>query len=226
MESRVLKYMCLCPTEEEAKKQFHNFAKRMHPDAGGSNEEFQILNEEYDYVIAHMKEKQTTPSTVNSAEECYNKKSDEIREKIRSILDRYGITFEVIPFNTDSQEEVSLPVKGVVILEDAPIKQVLNIEQEIFAACDPLTVKVKFKYGRRKPHNIFTYKEYNITCIDFTNDDWNIAKDVIDKRRNAGQVQKPLSDNQKKWERYFLRRTSVVDVLPIEKTAALIPVII
>ncbi len=37
----------------EAKKIYKNLARKLHPDVGGSTEEFKILNDVYNYVLEH-----------------------------------------------------------------------------------------------------------------------------------------------------------------------------
>ena len=41
------------PTLESLKKAYRSWSKKLHPDLGGSTEEMQILNNEFDYIITN-----------------------------------------------------------------------------------------------------------------------------------------------------------------------------
>lgn len=82
---------------EELKKQYKKLAIQHHPDLGGSNEEMQAINNEYDTLFNHLKnvhinsEGEVYTSTQDSAET-----PEEFREIINRIISINGITIELI----------------------------------------------------------------------------------------------------------------------------------
>ena len=46
-----MKYLMNCKTLEELKKAYRAFTKKLHPDCGGTKEEMQQLNDEYEKMF-------------------------------------------------------------------------------------------------------------------------------------------------------------------------------
>ena len=88
---------------EELKKAYKSWAKKLHPDVGGSNEEMKILNNEFDYLISHnIFHKSSAKSTTKTQEQAqkeqreWDQYSGKLGEIIRSIIHIENITIEVI----------------------------------------------------------------------------------------------------------------------------------
>ena len=90
-----MKYLTDIKTLEDLKKAYHAWAVKLHPDLGGSVEEMQELNNEYDSLFSRVKNKHT-----NSKGETYEKETNEAPENFRDIIDELlgmnHVTIEVI----------------------------------------------------------------------------------------------------------------------------------
>lgn len=80
------------PTLESLKKSYRLWSKKLHPDLGGSTEEMQILNNEFDYIITNrLFGSFTTDSDPKSASY-----SSDLASIIRRIIHIEDITIEII----------------------------------------------------------------------------------------------------------------------------------
>ena len=88
---------------EELKKAYKSWAKKLHPDVGGSNEEMKILNNEFDFLVSHkIFTKSHAKSTAKTQEQQAKNERDweeysgRLGEILRSIIHMEGIKIEVI----------------------------------------------------------------------------------------------------------------------------------
>lgn len=90
-----MKYLKNIRTLEELKKAYRGWAVKLHPDRGGSTEEMQILNAEYEILFAKVKDVH-----VNKDGEEYRKESAEAPQDfvnvINELLKLNNIHIEVI----------------------------------------------------------------------------------------------------------------------------------
>ena len=85
-----MKYLKGIKTIEELKKQYRAWAKKLHPDCGGSTAEMQKLNAEYDEVFKRVKNIHTSESG-----ETYEKETTETAAEFKEIIS------QIIGFNID-----------------------------------------------------------------------------------------------------------------------------
>lgn len=90
-----MKYLKDIKTLEELKKAYRKWAMKLHPDLGGSTEEMQILNAEYEKLFARVKDIHT-----NKDGQEYRKATTEAPQDfikiINELLKLNGIHIEVI----------------------------------------------------------------------------------------------------------------------------------
>ncbi|MCH5170706.1 MAG: molecular chaperone DnaJ [Oscillospiraceae bacterium] len=90
-----MKYLKNIKTLEELKKEYRKWAMKLHPDMGGSTEDMQILNGEYEALFARVKDIHT-----NKEGQEYRKATDEAPQDfikiINELLKLGGIHIEVI----------------------------------------------------------------------------------------------------------------------------------
>ena len=68
---------------DDLKKAYRQFAKKLHPDAGGSKEDMQQLNKEYEYLFEKVKNIRT-----NASGETYHKETTETSKDFTNIIDK------------------------------------------------------------------------------------------------------------------------------------------
>lgn len=83
----MLKYFRGVETIEELKKKYKELAKKLHPDLGGSKEEFQSMNNEYDMLFKDLK--------LNNKEK-NNKDNDNFKDIINELIKYNELTIEII----------------------------------------------------------------------------------------------------------------------------------
>lgn len=81
-----MKYFVNINTLEELKKKYKELAKKLHPDLGGSKEEFQELNNEYDLLLKNLKNKSNKTNTNN----------DKFKNIINELIKYNELTIEII----------------------------------------------------------------------------------------------------------------------------------
>lgn len=90
-----MKYFNNIQTLEELKKEYHKWAARLHPDAGGSDEAMKALNSEYTELFKCVKNIHT-----NKEGEHYTKETaetpDEFQNLIKELLKLNNICIEII----------------------------------------------------------------------------------------------------------------------------------
>ena len=90
-----MRYFDNCKTAEELKKAYHKAAAKLHPDNGGSEEEFKKMQSEYMKAFDRLKNIHT-----NAAGEQYEKESTEnatdYMEIINKVIHFEGVTIEII----------------------------------------------------------------------------------------------------------------------------------
>lgn len=90
-----MKYLKNIKTLEELKKEYRKWAMKLHPDMGGSTEDMQILNAEYEALFARVKDIHT-----NKDGQEYRKATNEAPQDfikiINELLKLGGIHIEVI----------------------------------------------------------------------------------------------------------------------------------
>ena len=90
-----MKYFENCKTAEELKKAYHKAAARLHPDNGGSEEEFKKMQAEYMKAFDRLKNIHT-----NAAGETYEKETSEnaadYMEIINKVIHLEGVNIEII----------------------------------------------------------------------------------------------------------------------------------
>ena len=85
----MLKYFIGVETIEELKKKYKELAKKLHPDLGGTKEEFQSMNNEYDKLLETLKSNKKT----NKAN---NKDDDKFKNIINELIKYNELTIEII----------------------------------------------------------------------------------------------------------------------------------
>ena len=88
----MLKYFVNIETIEELKKVYKELAKKHHPDLGGSKEEFQELNNEYDLLFKSLKNKKANKKA-NTKD---NKDGDKFKDIINELIKYNELTIEII----------------------------------------------------------------------------------------------------------------------------------
>ena len=90
-----MKYFTECKTAEELKKAYRKAAARLHPDNGGSEEEFKAMQAEYMKAFDRLKNIHT-----NAAGETYEKETSEnaadYMEIINKVIHLEGVNIEII----------------------------------------------------------------------------------------------------------------------------------
>lgn len=90
-----MKYLKDIKTLEELKREYRKWAMKLHPDMGGSTEEMQILNNEYETLFAKVKD-----IHINKDGQEYRKATNEAPQDfikiINELLKLGGIHIEVI----------------------------------------------------------------------------------------------------------------------------------
>lgn len=76
-----MKYFTNCKTLEDVKQTFHTLAKRLHPDAGGSAEEFKAMMAEYKEAFNRLKN-----IHINHEGETYTKETNETPEQFADLI--------------------------------------------------------------------------------------------------------------------------------------------
>lgn len=84
----MLKYFVNIETIEELKKAYKELAKKLHPDLGGSKEEFQSMNNEYDLLLKNLKNKKANKTN--------NKDDDKFKDIINDLIKYNELTIEII----------------------------------------------------------------------------------------------------------------------------------
>jgi len=74
-------YLNNCKTIEELKKAYRAFTKKLHPDCGGTKEEMQRLNAEYDEMFNRLKD-------IHNATADDEHKTTEAPEEFRDIIEK------------------------------------------------------------------------------------------------------------------------------------------
>lgn len=92
-----MKYLKGITTLEELKKAYRTWALKLHPDRGGSTEEMQILNAEYEQLFSKV-----SHVHVNKEGKRYEHKVDERPDEFVELIDRLlrmnGVHIEVIGY--------------------------------------------------------------------------------------------------------------------------------
>lgn len=92
-----MKYLKDVRTLEDLKKEYRTWALKLHPDRGGSTEEMQVLNAEYEYLFERVKD-----IHMNKQGETYKKHTEEKPYEFMDLLDRLlrmdGVHIEIIGF--------------------------------------------------------------------------------------------------------------------------------
>ena len=84
----MMKYFVNIQTIEELKKKYKELAKKLHPDLGGTKEEFQELNNEYDLLFKELK--------ANKKSNKANIKDDKFKDIINELIKYNELTIEII----------------------------------------------------------------------------------------------------------------------------------
>ena len=84
----MMKYFVNIQTIEELKKKYKELAKKLHPDLGGTKEEFQKLNNEYDLLFKELK--------ANKKSNKANIKDDKFKDIINELIKYNELTIEII----------------------------------------------------------------------------------------------------------------------------------
>ena len=82
----MIKYFVNINTIEELKKKYKELAKKLHPDLGGSKEEFQSMNNEYDKLFKSLKN-----NVKNNI-----KDNDKFKDIINDLIKYNELTIEII----------------------------------------------------------------------------------------------------------------------------------
>jgi curved DNA-binding protein CbpA len=94
-----MKYFQNCKTAEELKKAFYHEAKRLHPDNGGSAEEFKKMKAEYEKMFDLLKNVHKT-ATGETWTATGDKATKETASEFADIIEKFihfeGITIEII----------------------------------------------------------------------------------------------------------------------------------
>lgn len=90
-----MKYLKGITTLEELKKEYRKWALKLHPDHGGSTEEMQKLNAEYEYLFDRVKDIHKTKEG-KTYEKHTNEKPYEFMDLIEKLLRMDGVHIEVI----------------------------------------------------------------------------------------------------------------------------------
>ena len=77
-----MKYFNTCNTAEELKKEYRKLAKQLHPDLGGNEEEFKVMQNEFEKMWERLKNIHT-----NSEGETYTKETAETPQEFINIID-------------------------------------------------------------------------------------------------------------------------------------------
>jgi curved DNA-binding protein CbpA len=96
-----IKFLKSAKTLQELKSLYFSLAKQLHPDHGGSLEDMQILNNEYDYLkqILPNEQPKTADNSTGKEEKQYKEtifSMDAFRDILNDLLHYSNITIEVI----------------------------------------------------------------------------------------------------------------------------------
>lgn len=78
-----MKYFSNCKTAEELKKAYRNAAKRLHPDAGGDENEFKAMQAEFSVAWEKLKNRHE-----NASGETYEKETTETAAEFMDIIEK------------------------------------------------------------------------------------------------------------------------------------------
>lgn len=76
-----MKYFNNCKTAEELKKSYRKYAKQLHPDLGGNEEEFKVMQNEFEKIWEQLKN-----IHINSEGKTYTKETTETPEQFTQII--------------------------------------------------------------------------------------------------------------------------------------------
>lgn len=70
-ESKIMKYLKNIQTLEQLKKEYRNWAMKLHPDCGGIDQDMQTLNNEYEqlFEVMQIRERYQKPNAKEATEE-------------------------------------------------------------------------------------------------------------------------------------------------------------
>lgn len=131
------KYLSESMTAEEAKKAYRSLAKRMHPDVGGSEEEFKVLANEYSFL-----EKRASESVIANIEDIMEAAGAMVNVVADTLRELYPRTRVVLNYTTTT---IDAEISGNV-----PVERMLIIEQVINSFKYPFVVNIYFKREPRK----------------------------------------------------------------------------
>ena len=90
-----MKYFTNCRTIEEVKAAFRDYAKKLHPDCGGSSEEFRHMMDDYQIVFNRYKDIHKAADGTT-----YEKQTDETAKEFASVINAVihmdGVIIEII----------------------------------------------------------------------------------------------------------------------------------
>lgn len=90
-----MRYFKDCRTIEDVKKRYRELAKKLHPDCGGSAEEFKCMSAEYEEAFERCKNVH-----INAEGETYEKETAETPEEFADLIEKLlhmdGVHIEII----------------------------------------------------------------------------------------------------------------------------------
>lgn len=131
------KYLSANMTEEEAKRAYRSLAKEMHPDVGGSEEDFKILAREYAAI-----QKQVSEAPIADIGDMMMAAGAQVGVIAKTLAELYPRTRVVLNYTLSAIE--------AEITGNVPMERMLLIERIINSFGYPFTTTLLFKRGERK----------------------------------------------------------------------------
>lgn len=147
-----MKYLSETMTETEAKRIYRSWAKKLHPDLGGDEEEFKILADEYSKIQRKISEPPI--ANIKNMMEAAGVMVNIIANTLTELYPRTRVSLYYTPTSIDAEFSGNVPVERMVA-----------IEQIISSFEYPFNLIVYFKRDARKsPIQLCT--KGNVTWIN------------------------------------------------------------
>ncbi len=171
-----MQYFKDCKTEEEVKKKYREWAKKLHPDHGGQANEMIELQRQYDFMIKFGPEKE------KKSYEFKKNMGDSVRENLKEQAESWGKTFESKSYGGYGGYKYNTNA---------------NMRQEYYNQRDDPRLA---EYERMKVENIALKSAVNVLKnlnIELDKENESLKKKVQTQKRQLEKLKNPLKKKKK-----------------------------